>query len=46
MALGYFDWPRRVSLSEMSKRLNVPRTTLTYRIRKAERDVLNDILDL
>lgn len=46
VALGYFDWPRRVSLSEMSKRLNVPRTTLTYRIRKAERDVLNDILDL
>jgi predicted DNA binding protein len=34
---GYYDYPRRVSLEQLAKRLGVPRTTLQSHLRKAER---------
>ncbi len=42
---GYYDWPRQSSLSELSKSLNVPRSTLTYKIRKLEKKIFSDIED-
>ena len=33
---GYYDTPRNVSASELSEILSVPRSTLTYRLRRAE----------
>lgn len=40
---GYFDWPRKSSLSELSKSVNVPRTTLTYRLRKMEKTIFEEM---
>lgn len=40
---GYYDWPRQSNLSELSKSINVPRTTLTYKIRKLEKKIFTDI---
>ena len=34
---GYYEYPRRVSLEELAKRVGVPRTTLQSHLRKAER---------
>lgn len=42
---GYYDWPRQSSLTELSKSINVPRTTLTYKIRKLEKKIFTDIED-
>ena len=42
---GYYDWPRGVSLSKLSKSIDVPRTTLTYRLRKLEKTIFQDIED-
>ncbi|ELY48006.1 helix-turn-helix domain-containing protein [Natronorubrum bangense] len=33
---GYYETPRRTDLSELAKRLDVPRSTLSYRLRRAE----------
>ena len=43
LSAGYYDWPRRSSLSKLSKSINMPRTTLTYRLRKLEKKVFEDI---
>ena len=40
---GYYDWPRQSNLSELSKSINVPRTTLTYKIRKLEKKVFSEL---
>lgn len=40
---GYYDWPRQSSLSNLSKSINMPRSTLTYRLRKVEKKVFEDI---
>lgn len=40
---GYYDWPRQSSLSELSKSINVPRSTLTYKIRKVEKKIFTDL---
>lgn len=34
---GYFDWPRRISMSELSKKLQIPKSTLSYHFRSIER---------
>lgn len=33
---GYYETPRAVTLGELAERLDVPRSTLTYRLRRAE----------
>ena len=43
MQAGYFEWPRKLSLSELSGKLNIPRTTLTYRLRKVERSIFETL---
>ncbi len=40
---GYYDWPRQSSLSQLSKSINVPRSTLTYKIRKLEKRIFTDL---
>lgn len=40
---GYFSWPRKASLSELSARLNIPRTTLSYRLRRLERNIFESL---
>ena len=40
---GFYDWPRKSSLSELSRNVKMPRSTLTYRLRKLERLVFRDI---
>lgn len=42
---GYYDWPRQSSLTELSKSIKVPRTTLTYKIRKVEKKIFSDMSD-
>jgi len=34
---GYFNWPRDLTLSDLSKRLSLPKTTLAYHLRKVEK---------
>ncbi|HLH86069.1 MAG TPA: helix-turn-helix domain-containing protein [Thermoplasmataceae archaeon] len=41
---GYYDWPRKVSLTQLSKAVNIPRATLTYRLRKLEKTIFNDLV--
>jgi predicted DNA binding protein len=33
---GYYETPRRIDLSELADRLGIPRSTLSYRLRRAE----------
>ena len=33
---GYYETPRRTDLSELAEKLDVPRSTLSYRLRRAE----------
>lgn len=33
---GYYESPREIDVGELAKHLNVPRSTLTYRLRRAE----------
>lgn len=40
---GYYDWPRQSSLSQLSKSINLPRSTLTYKIRKLEKRIFTDL---
>ncbi len=37
---GYFEWPRKVSLTYLSKNLNIPKSTISYRIRKLEKSII------
>lgn len=41
--LGYFEWPRRTSISELSRAANLPKSTLVYKLRKAEKGILDDL---
>jgi predicted DNA binding protein len=43
MEAGYFEWPRKLSLSELSDKLKIPRTTLTYRLRKVEKSIFQTL---
>ncbi len=40
---GFYDWPRKSSLSELSQTVKMPRSTLTYRLRKIEKIIIQDI---
>ena len=37
---GYYKTPREVDVSELAEHLDVPRSTLTYRLRRAEEQVM------
>jgi len=38
---GYFDWPRNISLTELSTKMNMPKSTVSYRVRKVLRKVMH-----
>jgi len=41
---GYYDWPRRIKLDEISKLMNISKTTVSEHLRRAELKILNFIL--
>uniref|UniRef100_A0A7C3SMH2 HTH bat-type domain-containing protein n=1 Tax=Thermofilum pendens TaxID=2269 RepID=A0A7C3SMH2_THEPE len=42
---GFFEWPRRVSLEELSRELGVSKVTLSEHLRRGERKLLRYLLD-
>lgn len=43
LSQGYFDFPRKVGLTELSKRLGIKASTLSEILRSAERKVMQDV---
>tara|TARA_Y100000310_G_C20682421_1_gene816755 strand:+ start:677 stop:1054 length:378 start_codon:yes stop_codon:yes gene_type:complete len=43
---GYYDFPRKINLQELSKQLGKPRTTLSYHLRRSESKIMNANNDL
>ncbi|MBI5224519.1 helix-turn-helix domain-containing protein [Candidatus Micrarchaeota archaeon] len=41
--LGYYSYPRKISVDQLAKKLNIPRSTLQEHLRKAESKLLNTI---
>ncbi len=41
--LGYYEYPRKISVEELAKRLKVPRTTFQAHLRKAEKKMMEMI---
>ena len=41
LARGYYDWPRKITNSELADELNISRATLHEHLRKAERTLLS-----
>ncbi len=41
---GYYESPREVDGGELAEHLDVPRSTLTYRLRRAEEQLANQYL--
>ncbi|MDG5761634.1 helix-turn-helix domain-containing protein [Natronococcus sp. A-GB1] len=42
---GYYETPRRIELSELAEKLDVPRSTLSYRLRRAEAALATAFVD-
>lgn len=42
---GYYETPREVDVGELADRLDVPRSTLAYRLRRAEAQVVKQYID-
>lgn len=42
---GYYETPRGITLDELSAELDVPRSTLSYRLRQAEARMAKDLVD-
>ncbi|RQG99647.1 helix-turn-helix domain-containing protein [Natrarchaeobius oligotrophus] len=42
---GYYETPRAIELSELADRLDVPRSTLSYRLRRAEAALATTFVD-
>jgi predicted DNA binding protein len=42
---GYYESPRDVDVSELAEHLDVPRSTLTYRLRRAEEHLAKQYVD-
>ncbi|WP_049923738.1 helix-turn-helix domain-containing protein [Halopiger djelfimassiliensis] len=42
---GYYETPRRIELSELADLLDVPRSTLSYRLRRAEASLATAFVD-
>jgi predicted DNA binding protein len=43
-ALGYYDVPRRISSDDLSRHLNVDKSTIVEHLRKAERKLIGSII--
>ena len=43
--LGYYDVPKRIGIAQLAERLNLSRSTLDEHLRKAERRLLNHIMN-
>ena len=43
-ALGYYDVPRKISSDDLSRHLNVDKSTLIEYLRKAERKIIGSII--
>jgi len=41
---GYLEYPRSISLSEIATKLNIPKSTLTYRVRRALKRILEYVV--
>jgi predicted DNA binding protein len=44
-ALGYYDIPNRIGLLQLAKRLDLSRATVDMQLRRAERRLLNHIMN-
>lgn len=42
---GYYETPREIDVAELAERLDIPRSTLTYRLRRAEAHVMGQHVD-
>ena len=42
---GYYETPRRIELGELAEQLDVPRSTLSYRLRRAEASLATSFVD-
>jgi predicted DNA binding protein len=42
---GYFERPRETTLDELADRLGIPRSTASYRLRRAVGDVVTDYVE-
>ncbi|WP_122089748.1 helix-turn-helix domain-containing protein [Halalkalicoccus subterraneus] len=42
---GYYEAPREIDLGELAEKLDVPRSTLTYRVRRAEAQIAKQFLE-
>ncbi len=42
---GYYETPRRIELSDLAEQLEVPRSTLSYRLRRAEASLATTFVD-
>jgi len=42
---GYYNYPRKISVKDLAKKLNTPRTTFQNHLRKAENRILNVLLE-
>lgn len=40
---GYYETPRETDLGELAEKLDVPRSTLTYRVRRAEAQIIKQL---
>ncbi len=43
--LGYYEWPRKITVATMCRVLGVPKTVVLSHLRKAEQKVLKTVLD-
>jgi predicted DNA binding protein len=44
LSLGYYNSPRRITTSDISKKMNIPRTTFETHLRKAQGKVLRGLI--
>ncbi len=44
--MGYFDYPKRLTLQELSRKLGIPKSTLDYRIRTMLRKLLIHVIKI
>ena len=42
---GYYETPRRIELSDLAEQLGIPRSTLSYRLRRAEASLATTFVD-
>jgi predicted DNA binding protein len=43
--LGYYEYPRKVSVEDLAKKANIPRTTFQEHLRKAESKLMNILIE-